>query len=51
MIHQGFYHFVRRPAFISKQMGRLIKSPYRIKTALSNAARFGSVIENIRSVA
>jgi len=50
MIHDGFYHFVRRPAFVSEQLARLVKSPYRIRTAVSNLARFGSVMENIRSI-
>jgi hypothetical protein len=50
MIHEGFYRFFRRPTFVSEQMARLIKSPYRIRTALSNAVRFGSVLENVRRV-
>ncbi|HVP16670.1 MAG TPA: radical SAM protein [candidate division Zixibacteria bacterium] len=50
MIHDGFYHFARRPTFVSKQMARLIKSPYRIRTVMSNIARVGSVLENIRSI-
>jgi radical SAM superfamily enzyme YgiQ (UPF0313 family) len=50
MIHDGFYHFARRPSFVSKQMARLIRSPYRIRTAVSNLTRLGGVIENLRSI-
>jgi hypothetical protein len=50
MIHDGFYHFARRPSFVSKQMARLIRSPYRIRTAVSNLTRLGAVIENLRSI-
>jgi radical SAM superfamily enzyme YgiQ (UPF0313 family) len=49
MIHDGFYHFARRPSFVSKQMARLIKSRYRIRTLISNVGRLGSISENIRS--
>jgi anaerobic magnesium-protoporphyrin IX monomethyl ester cyclase len=50
MIHDGFYHFARRPSFVSKQMARLIRSPYRIRTMVSNLTRLGGVIENLRSI-
>jgi radical SAM superfamily enzyme YgiQ (UPF0313 family) len=50
MIHEGFYRFFRRPAFVSEQLARLIKSSYRIRTAVSNAARLSSVLENVRRV-
>jgi anaerobic magnesium-protoporphyrin IX monomethyl ester cyclase len=50
MIHDGFYHFARRPTFVSKQMARLIKSPYRARTVIHNVSRIGSVLENIRSI-
>jgi radical SAM superfamily enzyme YgiQ (UPF0313 family) len=50
MIHDGFYHFARRPTFVSKQMARLIKSPYRARTVIHNVSRLGSVLENIRSI-
>jgi anaerobic magnesium-protoporphyrin IX monomethyl ester cyclase len=50
MVHEGFYGFFRRPTFVSEQLARLIKSPYRIRTALSNVARFGTVLENVRRV-
>ena len=50
MIHDGFYRFTRRPTFLSKQVARLIKSPYRIRTAVTNIARIGSVLESVRSV-
>jgi len=50
MIHDGFYRFTRRPTFLSRQMARLIKSPYRIRTAVSNVGRLGSIFENVRSI-
>jgi anaerobic magnesium-protoporphyrin IX monomethyl ester cyclase len=50
MIHDGFYHFARRPSFVSKQMARLIKSPYRVRTVVSNLTRLGGVIESLRSI-
>jgi len=51
MIHEGFYRFARRPSFISKQMARLLKSPFRVRTVVNNLGRVGEIIENIRSVA
>jgi anaerobic magnesium-protoporphyrin IX monomethyl ester cyclase len=51
MIHEGFYHFARRPGFMSEQLARLVKSPYRARTLISNLGRLGGVIENIRSIA
>ena len=50
MIHEGFYRFFRRPAFVSEQLARLVKSGYRIRTGLSNAARLGIVLDNVRRV-
>jgi radical SAM superfamily enzyme YgiQ (UPF0313 family) len=51
MIHEGFYRFARRPSFMSKQMARLIKSPYRVRTVVNNIRSMGEIIENIRSIA
>jgi anaerobic magnesium-protoporphyrin IX monomethyl ester cyclase len=50
MIHEGFYHFARRPSFVSKQIARLMKSSYRVRTVVNNLGRVGEIIENIRSV-
>jgi radical SAM superfamily enzyme YgiQ (UPF0313 family) len=50
MIHDGFYHFARRPSFVSKQMARLIKSPYRVRIVVNNLTRMGGIIENIRTI-
>jgi radical SAM superfamily enzyme YgiQ (UPF0313 family) len=50
MIHEGFYRFARRPSLISKQMARLMKSPYRVRTLINNLGRLGGIIESIRSV-
>lgn len=51
MIHEGFYRFARRPSFMSKQMARLMKSPYRVRTVVNNIRSMGEIIENIRSIA
>jgi len=51
MIHDGFYRFARRPSFISKQIARLMKSPYRMRTGLNNLWRVAEIIESIRSIA
>jgi len=50
MIHEGFYRFARRPSFISKQMARLMKSPYRVRTMINNLGRVGEIRESIRSI-
>jgi len=50
MIHEGFYHFARRPSFISIQMARLMKSPYRVRTMVNNLGRLPSILEGVRSV-
>jgi radical SAM superfamily enzyme YgiQ (UPF0313 family) len=50
MVHDGFYHFARRPSFVSKQMARLIKSPYRVRTVVNNLTRLGGVIQDLRYV-
>jgi anaerobic magnesium-protoporphyrin IX monomethyl ester cyclase len=51
MIHDGFYHFARRPSFVAKQMVRLAKSPYRVRIMVNNLARLGGIIESVRSIA
>jgi len=50
MIHEGFYRFVQRPSFISKQIARLIRSPYRVRTLINNLEQIGSIREGMRSV-
>ena len=50
MIHEGFYHFIRRPSFILKQIARTLKSTYRLEVTINNLSRMGSIRENIRSV-
>jgi anaerobic magnesium-protoporphyrin IX monomethyl ester cyclase len=50
MIHEGFYRFIKRPSFISRQIARLIKSPYRVRTLINNFEQIGSIREGIRSV-
>mgnify|MGYP006269082973 CR=1 FL=1 len=50
MVHQGFYSFARRPSFISKQVARLMKSPYRFRTMINNVGHLSGIIENLRSI-
>ena len=50
MIHEGFYHFTLRPSFISKQMARLMKSPYRVRTVIDNLPRLSNIRQSIRSI-
>jgi anaerobic magnesium-protoporphyrin IX monomethyl ester cyclase len=50
MIHDGFYRFVKRPSFISRQIARLIRSPYRVRTLINNLEQIGNIREGIRSV-
>jgi radical SAM superfamily enzyme YgiQ (UPF0313 family) len=50
MIHEGFYHFTRRPSFISTQVARLLKSPYRVRTMVNNLGRLPSILESVRSI-
>jgi radical SAM superfamily enzyme YgiQ (UPF0313 family) len=51
MIHDGFYRFIRRPSFMSKQIARLMRSPYRWRILANNIGRAGQIRESIRSVA
>jgi len=50
MIHEAFYHFVRRPSFVLEQIARTLKSSYRMKVVINNLNRIGDIRENIRSV-
>jgi len=51
MVHEAFYHFIRRPSFILEQIARTLKSPYRMKVVINNLSRIGDVTENIRNIA
>jgi radical SAM superfamily enzyme YgiQ (UPF0313 family) len=51
MIHDAFYHFVRRPSFILEQMVRTLRSSYRIKISISNLSRINDIRKNIQSIA
>jgi radical SAM superfamily enzyme YgiQ (UPF0313 family) len=51
MIHDAFYHFVRRPNFIWEEIVRTLKSSYRMKIAINNLNRLDDIRKNIRSVA
>jgi len=51
MVHDGFYNFVRRPSFLSKQVARLMKSGYRARIVVNNLGRLGEIRDSIRSVA
>jgi len=50
MIHESFYRIVQRPSFISKQIARFMKSPYRVRILINNLAHVGDIMEGIRSV-
>jgi len=50
MVHEAFYHFIRRPSFLLEQMARTLKSSYRMKVVMNNLSRIGDVRENIRNV-
>jgi len=50
MVHEAFYHFIRRPSFVLEQIARTLKSSYRMKVVINNLSRIGDVRENIRSV-
>jgi radical SAM superfamily enzyme YgiQ (UPF0313 family) len=50
MAHESFYKFVKRPSFLSKQVARLIRSPYRVRTLINNLGRAGDIRESLRSV-
>ena len=50
MVHDGFYRFIRRPSFLSKELARMMKSSYRLNTLISNLPRVGAIVEDLRSV-
>jgi radical SAM superfamily enzyme YgiQ (UPF0313 family) len=50
MVHEGFYRFLKRPSFISKEVARLIRSPYRVRTLVNNLEHMGGIRETMRSV-
>ena len=50
MIHEAFYHFIRRPSFLLGQIARTVKSSYRKQVVISNLSRIGDIRENIRSI-
>jgi anaerobic magnesium-protoporphyrin IX monomethyl ester cyclase len=51
MIHDAFYHFVRRPSFILQQIVRTLRSSYRMEISINNLSRINDIRKNIRSVA
>lgn len=50
MIHEGFCRFVKRLSFILKQIARLMRSPYRVRTLINNLEQMGSIREGMCSV-
>ncbi len=50
MIHEAFYHFIRRPNFLIEQIARTVKSSYRKQIVLNNLSRIGDIRENMRSI-
>jgi len=51
LVHQGFYDFMRRPSFISKQIARTMRSSYRMEVIIRNLIEIGEIREGVRSVA
>lgn len=43
MIHQAFFDFVKRPAFLIKELGRTVKSSYRRNVIWSNLKRINEI--------
>ena len=50
MIHESFYDFLRRPAFILKQTRKTLTSHYRMEVIMRNLNRMGSIRQDVRSV-
>ncbi|NIO36746.1 radical SAM protein [Candidatus Bathyarchaeota archaeon] len=50
MVHRAFYHFMRRPSFVLKQIARTMKSSFRMNCAVANLTRINNIRENVRSV-
>jgi radical SAM superfamily enzyme YgiQ (UPF0313 family) len=51
MIHDAFYHFVRRPSFILEQIIRTLQSSYRMKISITNLSRINDIRKNISRIA
>jgi radical SAM superfamily enzyme YgiQ (UPF0313 family) len=51
MIHDAFYHFVRRPSFILEQIIRTLQSSYRMKISINNLSRINDIRKNISRIA
>jgi len=45
MIRFAYSHFMHRPSFIARQVGRLLKSPYRMRVLCSNLNRISDIRE------
>jgi radical SAM superfamily enzyme YgiQ (UPF0313 family) len=50
MVHEAFYHFIRRPSFLLGQIPKTVKSSYRMQVVINNLSRIGDIRENIRSI-
>jgi anaerobic magnesium-protoporphyrin IX monomethyl ester cyclase len=50
MVHEAFYHFIRRPSFVLTQIARTLRSPYRMNVVLNNLNQIGRIRENVRNV-
>lgn len=49
MIKDAVYDFALRPGFILKQIGRTLKSPYRMGVVLNNLSRLGEIRKTIQN--
>ena len=45
MVRQALLDYLKRPSFILTQVGRLLKSPYRMKILKNNLSRIGEIKE------
>jgi radical SAM superfamily enzyme YgiQ (UPF0313 family) len=50
MVHEAFYHFIRRPNFILEQIVRTLKSSYRRKVIINNLSRIDDIRDGLRSI-
>ncbi|GAF87732.1 unnamed protein product, partial [marine sediment metagenome] len=49
MIKDAVYDFALRPGFILRQIGRTLKSPYRMGVVLNNLSRLGEIRKTIQN--
>jgi radical SAM superfamily enzyme YgiQ (UPF0313 family) len=50
MIHEGFKDFIWRPSYILKQIGRTVKSSYRLNVLRNNLGRIDDILDSVKSI-